>query len=125
MPFLLDNGELRLVAQPSVMCYEGSHWPWAIIAWLVVLLWVIGIPVFIFVFLRHKRRKNGRPLDHDTGTFHATIDREENDAVSLRYTGSGTYSVSVVLAQTGDYELNFWVDEVTSIHPCLGKNERH
>ena len=62
---LLDNGELRLVAQPSVMCYEGSHWPWAIIAWLVVLLWVIGIPVFIFVFLRHKRRKNGRPLDEN------------------------------------------------------------
>jgi len=56
---LLGDGTLLMVAQPSVKCYESEHLPWAIVGWAFVVGWVVGIPVFVFFFLRTLRKRLG------------------------------------------------------------------
>jgi hypothetical protein len=46
----------RMLAEPSVVCGEGEHVQLAIAAWLILLLYGLGLPMFCFSLLWHERK---------------------------------------------------------------------
>ena len=47
-----ENGEYALAYNSSFRCYVGPHLPVAALAWLVLVVHVIGFPVMTFLYLR-------------------------------------------------------------------------
>lgn len=50
------DGELVMVTEPSIVCFEGSHLFWGVLALLSILVWVFGFPARMYRFLTFQKR---------------------------------------------------------------------
>ena len=55
------GGTVRLVNKPDITCYEGTHLPVAVVAWILIFCYVLFFPFAVLVFLRV--RLNGERND--------------------------------------------------------------
>ncbi|CAI2367266.1 unnamed protein product [Moneuplotes crassus] len=54
----IDDGESRMIMYIDAQCYSGEHLKWIFIGGLpIILIWVVGMPLSIFVIL-YKNRHN-------------------------------------------------------------------
>jgi hypothetical protein len=53
----IGSQEYVLVHDASIKCYTGLHLPFAIIAWLLIILFVLPLPIYLLVFMKYPKLK--------------------------------------------------------------------
>jgi hypothetical protein len=68
--------EFVVAAQPAYSCTSAIHYPYLIVSWLIVALYVLGLPVAIGIALFRLRTQLGRPWCQRTLGYVYTCYRE-------------------------------------------------
>ena len=90
-------GKLVMVSQPSVECWTGSHTVWGVAAWLLVVVWVMGLPISLVLFLNVV--KQGSPLysKHNRQQYGIMFDAYRESRYWFLAVGLARRSVAIVV----------------------------